>query len=87
MANRKSEVPLDEMIRGMDLPHLREGQRKWLKTGAAPQLKPGFALDRLLYYGNQLKGLGMSNVDIVCLLSDLYWDAVDEYKLNSKAAD
>jgi hypothetical protein len=33
----------------------------------------------------QLRSLGMSDSEIACMFSDLYWDAVTEHKLAEKA--
>ena len=58
----------------------------WLQTGSAPILKPKFSFDRLCFYARQLRELGMSDVNVACMFSDLYWDAVTEHDLNKNAA-
>ena len=84
MPKKKTAETVEQMVRRIDFPHLRDKTGKWLTTGAAPALKPGFAFERLCFYARQLRELGMSDVDIACMFSDLYWDSVNEYKLNKR---
>jgi|ERR1017187_1475700 hypothetical protein len=84
MTKKNAKETVEQMVSRIDFPHLRDKTGKWLKTGAAPALKPGFAFERLCSYARQLRELGMSDVDIACMFSDLYWDSVSEYDLNKK---
>ena len=86
MANKKMKETEKEMVSRIDFPHLRGDKGKWLQTGPAPVLKPQFSFDRLCFYARQLRELGMSDTNIACMFSDLYWDAVTEHDLNKKAA-
>ncbi len=85
MANKQTQETEEELVRNIDFPHLRDKQKgKWLKTGPGPKCKPGESFDRLCFYAKRLRKLGMSDVDIACMFSDLYWDAVTENDLNKK---
>ena len=86
MPKKKTKETVEEMVRRIDFPHTRNKKGTWLQTGAAPVRKPGFSFDRLCFYAQQLRDLGMSDIDIACMFSDLYWDAVTEYDLNPKPA-
>jgi hypothetical protein len=79
---RKSKIPLDTLVDGMDFPHKRHEGWKWSQEGAAPRSKPGFSYDRLVFYAGQLRDLGMSDGDISCLLTDMYWDSFTECLAN-----
>lgn len=78
---RKSTRPITEIVASIDFPHKRHNG-EWLQTGAAPENKPGFSHERLVFYASKLRELGMSDVDIQCMFSDLYWDAYTEFQLN-----
>jgi hypothetical protein len=71
-------------VRSIDFPHLREEGGKWLRRSPGDEKDPEFSLDRLCYYGRQLRGLGMPDLDIAVMFGDLYWDAVTEYNLNQE---
>lgn len=86
MKLKKVTETVEERINRIDFPHLRNKRGKWLQTGAAPKLKLGASFERLCFYATQLRKFGMSDTDIACMFSDLYWDAVSEYELNKKAA-
>jgi hypothetical protein len=75
------KTPIADLIDCLDLPHLRK-DGKWMQTGAAPALEPGFSRDRAIFYAGKLRELGMRDADISCLISDLYWDSFIEAKLN-----
>jgi hypothetical protein len=77
MAN-ETQVPVERLVDGIDLPHKRQDGWTWVQTGGAPANKPGFSRDRLMFYAGKLRELGMSDTDIAGLLEDLYWDAYIE---------
>jgi len=83
MANPKVQDPMDEIIERIRFPHLETMKGKWLKTSSPPASNPGASFDRLCYYGEKLRALGMSDGDIACMFGDLYWDAFEEFKLNA----
>ncbi|HWV99163.1 MAG TPA: hypothetical protein VNZ64_05660 [Candidatus Acidoferrum sp.] len=84
---KKAMMPVEELVAAIDFPHHRVSLwRKWLATGAAPENKCGASFSRLCFYATKLRSLGMSDPDIQCMLSDLYWDAVEEHQLNQEAA-
>lgn len=83
---KKKTIDIEALLRGVDFPHTRKNKGKWLQTGPAPKLEPGFSFQRLCHYASQLRDLGMADSDIVCMLSDLYWDAFSEFKLNNTYA-
>lgn len=83
---KKIKISLDQLVDGIDLPHKRHEGWKWMQTGAAPTNKPGFSRDRLIFYAGKLRELGMSDTDIACLISDLYWDAYTEADKNETFA-
>ena len=79
---KHARVTINELVDSIDLPHKRHPGWKWMQTGAAPACKPGFSRDRLAFYAGKLRNLGMSDADIACLISDLYWDAFTEADKN-----
>lgn len=85
MAKRTPKVSIYSLMASLDLPNLRDNGT-WLQTGPAPQNRPGFCLERLVFYGEKLRDLGMSDTDIVGMFQDLYWDAVNEIRLKDKAS-
>jgi hypothetical protein len=78
----KDTITPKELVANIDFPHKRKPEGKWLRLGAAPELKPGVSKDRLEFYAKKLLDLGMNSADISCLFSDLYWDSFEEAKLN-----
>jgi len=84
MTKTKTKEAVEEMVGRIDFPHLRKTTGQWLQTGAAPQRKPRASFDRLCFYGEQLRELGMSDTDIACMFSDLYWDSATECDLNKE---
>lgn len=85
MAKRQYIDPMEELVHRIDFPHLREREGKWLQTDGLPNRRLGFSFERLCFYGRRLRDLGMSDSDIACMFSDLYWDAVTEMDLNKEA--
>lgn len=73
---------MDEVIERINFPHLEKMKGAWLRANSGSQ--PGASFDRLCYYGEKLRALGMSDGDIACMFGDLYWDAFVEFDLNSK---
>ncbi len=74
------------MITGIDFPHTRNGRGKWLKTGPSPVNTPEFSFARLCFYAQRLREMGMSDADICCMFSNLYWDAFEEFQFNNTYA-
>lgn len=82
--SRQSESKQEEvesLVCRIDFPHKRDGGG-WVQND---QQGRASSLRRACFYAEQLRDLGMSDADIGCLLSDLYWDAVAEMELCSKA--
>ena len=77
----KKTRPIPDLLKSIDFPHTRHGG-SWLQTGAAPINKLGFSHDRLVYYAEKLRKLGMDDSDIQGMFGDLYWDAYAEFQLN-----
>jgi hypothetical protein len=73
-----NKLTLDELVDGIDLPHKRHAGWEWKHTGATPANKPGFSRERIVHYVEVLRSKRMSDTDIVCLISDLYWDSFHE---------
>jgi hypothetical protein len=78
---KRSSIDVKTLVRNIDFPHTRRGG-KWLARGSAPRNELGFSFERLTFYATQLRELGMSDANIACMFSDLYWDAFSEFGLN-----
>ena len=79
---KRNAINVATLVEGIDFPHTRKDHGKWLVTGAAPRNEPRFSFQRLTFYATKLRELGMSDTDIACMFSDLYWDAFSEFVLN-----
>ena len=60
-----------------DLPHLRDGG-DW-------KSRDNQAKARMEFYIHRLLEMGMDDVDVQCMMGDLYWDCYSELIANGKA--
>lgn len=73
--------PIESLVDRIDLPHKRVQDWVWRPDPSNPE-KMTISRSRLIHYATQLRGLGMSDADIACLISDLYWDSFNECSYN-----
>ena len=72
---------IELLVDGIDLPHKRVTDWVWQPDSVDPD-KPMISRRRLIHYATQLRSLGMSDTDIACMISDLYWDSYNECAYN-----
>ena len=76
--------PVEDLVAGIDFPHTRDGGQ-WRQKKPDRLDESASTFQRACHYARQLRVLGMSDVEIQTLLSDLYWDATTEVELNREA--
>jgi hypothetical protein len=77
----KDLEPVESLVDRIDLPHKRVQEWVWRPDPDDPA-KPMISRSRLIHYASRLREHGMSDGDIACLISDLYWDSFNECVYN-----
>ena len=78
---RKHKPTPAELVASLKLPHLRDPNGKWMKRDGTDNDTEVSRL-RLEGYAKMLLDLGISDADVSCMFSDLYWDSYEESRLN-----